>query len=259
MTTSPLKPGHDQSGHRVRMEWGPVGAAAITRAGDVAVVVDVLSFTTTLSVAVERGIEVWPHRWRDARAAAYAEQHGALLAVGRLEAREQAGQVSLSPAAMQQVEGVERIVLPSPNGSTIAAALVDSGAAVAGGCLRNATAVAHWAAGQARQGGAICVIPAGERWPDDTLRPCAEDLWGAGAVIAALEEHGIGDLSPEARLASTAWRGVRGRITEELAGCAGGVELAAAGFGDDVAVAAQVDATATVPVLTGGAFTAHTG
>jgi 2-phosphosulfolactate phosphatase len=123
-----LKPGHDQASYAVRCEWGPVGAAAVP--ADVAVVVDVLSFTTTVGVAVERGIDVLPFRWRDSRAREHAASRDALLAVGRLEAREQAGQVSLSPAAMAGVRDVERIVLPSPNGSTITWALAGTGARV---------------------------------------------------------------------------------------------------------------------------------
>ena len=60
-----LLPAHRQAAHAVRLEWGPAGAAALTEdlgAGDVAVVIDVLSFTTTLVVAVERGITVHPYR-----------------------------------------------------------------------------------------------------------------------------------------------------------------------------------------------------
>jgi hypothetical protein len=38
--------------------------------------------------------------------------------------------------------------------------------------------------------------------------------------------------------------------------CASGRELAAGGFGDDVAIAVEIDASSTVPVLAGGAFTA---
>ena len=105
-----------------------------------------MSFTTTLVIAVERGITVFPHRWKDERAGAYAAARDAVLAVGRLEARELAGRegggISLSPAAMALVDGVDRIVLPSPNGSTICFALAGTGSQVVAASLRNASAVA---------------------------------------------------------------------------------------------------------------------
>ncbi|WP_243395207.1 2-phosphosulfolactate phosphatase [Nocardioides currus] len=247
-----MKPGHDQSSHAVRMEWGPTGAAAV--AADVTVVVDVLSFTTTVSVAVERGITVLPFRWRDERAASYAAERDAVLAVGRLEAREQAGTVSLSPAAMAQVEGITRIVLPSPNGSTISFALADGGSEVVAGSLRNASAVSAYVAARMREGASCAVVPAGERWDDDTLRPAVEDLWGAGAVLAGLVDLGVTGLSPEARVAEQAFRAVRADLAAALAGCAGGVELAAAGFAEDVEAAARLDVSGVVPVLVGEAF-----
>ena len=160
--------------------------------------------------------------------------------------------MSLSPAAMAAVSGVERIVLPSPNGSTITQALAGTGARVVAGSLRNAAAVADHLAPLVHGGATCVVVPAGERWPDGTLRPCAEDLWGAGAILSALVDRGVGGLSPEARLATHAWAGVR--LPADLHDCAGGRELAAAGFTDDVAVAAEADATAVVPVLDGEAF-----
>jgi 2-phosphosulfolactate phosphatase len=251
-----MNPAHQQLEHRVRFDWGPTGAAAVAGGADgadgadVAVVVDVLSFTTTLCVAVERGITVLPYRWKDDRAAAYAAERGATLAVGRLEARSlPAGSgVSLSPAAMAQASGVERVVLPSPNGSAISFGLADHGCAVVGACLRNRSAVAGWL--RAR-GGTVAVVAGGERWPDDTLRPCAEDLWGAGAVLALLPDA---DLSPEARLAADAFRAVEPRLRAALHGCAGGRELADAGFADDVDVAAALDVSDVVPVLAGSEF-----
>src|SRR5262245_40889594 len=93
-------PEHRQPAARVRFEWGPTGAAAVAAGAHLAVVVDVLSFTTTLSIAVDRGITVLPFRWKDERAAAYAAEHDATLAVGRLEARAlpPGTGVSLSPA-----------------------------------------------------------------------------------------------------------------------------------------------------------------
>ena len=236
------------------MEWGPTGAAAVP--ADYAVVVDVLSFTTTLSVAVERGIEVFPFRWRDARAAEHALRHGATLAVGRFEAlsRGDARHVSLSPASLAEVTGVERLVLPSPNGSSIAFALADSGAQVVGACLRNAGAVARWLAPRVAGGASVVVVPAGERWYDDTLRPAVEDLWGAGAVLAALLDllEGPVHASPESRMAVAAWQGAV--LPVDLLNCAGGIELADVGFVADVQIAAQHDVSEVVPVLDGESF-----
>ena len=247
-----MNPAHRQSNHQVRFDWGPTGAAAIAEGADVAVVVDVLSFTTTLCVAVERGMTVLPFRWKDERAAAYAEERGATLAVGRLEGRAlpPSSAVSLSPAAMSQVTDVPRIVLPSPNGSSIAFALADSGCSVIGACLRNRAAVAgHLSAALAR-GETVAVVAAGERWPDDTLRPAVEDLWGAGAVLALLDA----ELPPEARLAADAFCSVEGSLASALLGCASGLELVAATFGEDVEIAAALDVSDVVPVLVAGEF-----
>ncbi len=238
------------------MEWGPAGGTAVAAGADVAVVVDVLSFTTTLTVAVERGMAVHPFAWRDERAAQHAAELDAVLAVGRFE-QPSAGvaAVSLSPAAMSRVEGVERIVLPSPNGSTISAALAGSGATVVGACLRNRAAVARWLAPRVAAGAVVAVVPAGERWPDGSLRPAVEDLWGAGAVLAELVDlvmtgapGGVG-LSAEAAFARDAFLAVSTTLAGSLADCASGRELAAVGFADDVAVSAGLDVSDVVPVL----------
>ena len=50
-------------------DWGPAGAEALAREADVAVVVDVLSFTTSVTVALEAGATVLPYPWRDDSAA----------------------------------------------------------------------------------------------------------------------------------------------------------------------------------------------
>lgn len=238
---------HRQLSYRVRMDWGPTGAAAIAEGADVAVVVDVLSFTTTLSVAVERGMTVYPFRWKDERAAAYAEERHAVLAAGRSV---RTG-VSLSPASVREAVGVERLVLPSPNGSSIAFGLAASGPRVLGASLRNASAVAHWVH---EQGGTVAVVAGGERWPDGSLRPAVEDLWGAGAVLAALVDRGVTGLSPEARVAEQSFRAVRPGLADELRDCASGRELIAIGFDGDVEIAAELDASAAVPLLVDDAF-----
>ena len=241
---------HGQTAYDRRLDWGITGARALVadaRPGDVAVVVDVLSFTTTLTIAVECGIEVYPYPWAQADAPSYAAQRDAVLARGRREGLT-SGAVSLSPASFDDAEAIERLVLPSPNGSAICFALADAGVRVVGASLRNATAVGHWLADV---DGRVSVVAAGERWPDGSLRPAAEDLWGAGAVLSAL---GPAAASPEACLAVAAYDAVRGDVVSALHGCASGRELATGGFGRDVDLAAEVDASDVVPVLQGEAF-----
>lgn len=215
--------------------------------------VDVLSFTTTLSVAVGRGIEVFPYPWRDDGAPAYAAERGAELAVGR-RAGLATGSVSLSPASFEGAAEIERVVLPSPNGSAIAFALASDGVKVIGCCLRNVAAVADWLTPRVRDGAAVLVVAAGERWPDGSLRPAVEDLWGAGALVSALADRGSAGVSPEAGAAAAAFAAVADRMPQSLAGCASGRELVAAGFAADVAIAADIDVTDVVPLLRGEVF-----
>lgn len=243
----------DQAEHRVRLEWGPTGAAAIARSADLAVVVDVLSFTTSVTVAVDRGITVFPYRWGDEGASEYAAEHDANLALSRLDARWRPGAVSLSPVSLQKARGLERLVLPSPNGSTICAVIAETGVRVVAACLRNAGAVGEWLRPQVEAGAVVAVVPAGERWPDRSLRPAVEDHWGAGAVLAALDPA---MLSPEARVARDTYAGFAERPLEHLTTCTSGRELIANGFADDVAVAGRLHTSERVPALEQGAFRA---
>lgn len=109
----------DQGAYRLRFEWGAAGAAAVARGADVVVLVDVLSFTTTVSVAVDAGVSVLPHPWDDAGAQTLARDRDAVLAVGRSQAGP--GRLSLSPASIRAAAALpQRLVLPSPNGSALA-------------------------------------------------------------------------------------------------------------------------------------------
>ena len=238
---------YSQYGYRVGFDWGPVGAAEVP--GQLVAVVDVLSFTTAVTVAVDNGIEVLPYRWRDESAATFAQQHNATLAVGRSQ-----DGISLSPVTIRRAQNIKRLVLPSPNGSTISQQLQDSGSTVLAVSLRNAAAAASYVATQLAADQTVVAIAAGERWKDGSLRPAVEDLWGAGAFLAALADSGIGPLSPEARAAAAAYREVAGELPGLLYECAGGRELTAYGFEEDVAIAAEVGASQSVPVLRGGVF-----
>lgn len=255
-----------QGDFAVRLDWGPAGARA-TRP-DVAVVVDVLSFSTAVTVAVERGMQVYPYRWKGPRAAEFARENDAVVAVGRLEASRDSDQdlPTLSPAGLLTGPVFPRLVLPSPNGSTIAAALAEVGTTVVAGCLRNARAVAQWLVQASAQvqghglghglGQVVTVVAAGERWADDdSLRPALKDHLGAGAILSALREL-VGDdgFSPEALAAAQMFDAGRQVLTDRLHGCVSGLELHSRGFGADVDVAADLDRSSVVPVLVDGAF-----
>ncbi|MFI8887801.1 2-phosphosulfolactate phosphatase [Streptomyces sp. NPDC053813] len=216
--------------------------------------IDVLSFTTSVTVAVESGTRVFPHAWRDASASVFAERMDARLAVGR-RMTTSASPWSLSPAALRDAPFTPRLVLPSPNGSSISAAA--GGSTVVAGCLRNATAVGRWLAlnGYGTLARPVAVIASGERWPDGSLRPALEDLLGAGAVLAALRKQRGGSLSPEAATAAACFETTPDVIAAVTAG-ASGQELVSGGFPDDVRIATESDVSDVVPVLTDGAFMA---
>ena len=223
---------------QVRFEWGPAGVAAVP--ADVVVIVDVLRFTTAVDAGVSRGAVVFPYRWKDDSAKEYAARVGAGLA----EPGDSMGP-SLSPVALLALKEQERIVLPSPNGSTCAAIAQERGATVVAACLRNASAVATWVNGRAET---VAVIACGETWPDGSLRPSLEDYLGAGAVIAGLS----GTRSPEAEAARHAWLNGRSQIRHILSSCVSGRELAARGWDRDLEFASQVDVSDCVPLLRDG-------
>ncbi|WP_307851785.1 2-phosphosulfolactate phosphatase [Williamsia sp. CHRR-6] len=237
----------------MRFEWGPIGATGLAPHCEVVVVVDVLSFTTAVTVAADRGIEVYPLSMTDDNADQLARRVDAVLA----QPRSAGSGVSLSPNSIRDaVDPPARIVLPSPNGSAIAHAIATSGSGCVAACLRNHRAVSRRLAITARRDAAVAVIAAGERWPDGSLRPAVEDLWGAGAVISGLADSGW-SLSPEAQMAADAWASVAGAdVADRLAETTSGRELMDMGYPQDVCTAAEVDSSAVVPVLDSGRFVA---
>lgn len=243
-------PAHRQTNAQVRCEWGMQGADAVTSGATIATVIDVLSFTTTLTVALDAGMTVLPYQWRGNDAATYARDHDALLAVKRTTAG--SGKISLSPGSIRRAQDVagKRIVLPSPNGSSISFHLATRVPTVIGASLRNANAVVRWITEHfLAEETVVAVIPAGERWANGSLRPAAEDLWGAGAVLSGLREAGWQGFSPEAELAADAFTTIRPHLPERLRACASGRELIDRGYGEDVEIAAELNASDVVPIL----------
>jgi 2-phosphosulfolactate phosphatase len=213
----------------------------------VLVIVDVLSFSTAVDVAVSNGAMVYPYPYGDKEAAqAAADRVGAVLAKPR---QSSGGQFSLSPRSLMAVPAGTRIMLPSPNGARLSLACGDR--PVLAGCLRNASTVARTAR-QIAGGGRVGVVPAGERWPDGSLRPAIEDLLGAGAII----HHLALPCSPEAQVARDAFRSARKDVGQLIRASVSGQELIEGGFAGDIDIAVALDVSTCAPLLTRGAYRA---
>ena len=230
----------DQSEFDLRFEWGTRGVEMLAPVSDAVVIVDVLTFSTAVSVAAARGAAVFPYRWNDGTAAEYAESRDALLAAPRGE-----GRYSLSPGSLMTLPAGSRIVLPSPNGATLS--LATGSTPTFAGCLRNARATA---AAARSCGPRIAVIACGERWPSGDLRPSLEDHIGAGAVLAHLD----GNASPEGAAAVSIFEAARSRLPEMMRACVSGKELIDWGYEDDVAVAAELNRDDVAPRLRDDAY-----
>ncbi len=134
------------------------------------------------------------------------------------------------------------------DGSTWATVAAEAGSRVFASCICNAGAVAERVRSLE---GPLTVVACGERWPDGSLRPCVEDLLGAGALLCRLP----GSRSPEAESAVDAWLAAESRgLARTLAACGSARELRAKGHEEDVTYASEHDVSAVVPVLADGRF-----
>ena len=232
-----------QSEFEIRCEWGAHGVARLAPISDVVIIVDVLSFSTSVEIATARGALIFPFRFYDETARTFAESRGAELA----DNRHSDARYTLSPQSLSNIPRGTRLVLPSPNGATLS--LATGNTRTLAGCLRNARAVAH----AAKQfGERIAVIPAGERWQDGATRFALEDWLGAGAILDALD----GNFSPEARAAREAFRALQAQLGSVLAQCGSGKELLAKHLARDVELASALNVSDAVPQLRDGAYTA---
>jgi 2-phosphosulfolactate phosphatase len=238
---------YGQQGYDVRLEWGAEGVDALAAGCGALIVVDVLSFSTAVDIAVARGARILPLPWRDEHAAEAAKAAGAVLAGER--------RWSLRPGSLVDITPGTLLALPSPNGATLCARAAASGTRVLAGCLRNARAVARQALAAAG-GRPVGVIAAGERWNVDgrPLRPAFEDQLGAGVIVTALRVLDAGTVSREAQVAAQI-----AAATDDpgaaLAECTSGRELIEWDRRVDVELAAELDVSTAAPVLVDGVLT----
>lgn len=226
----------------IRLEWREHGVRLLSPISDVVIIVDALSFTTCVEIATSRKAIIYPYRGELEMAGEFARAVNAELAEKNRDAK-----YSLSPKSMTQIPEGIKLVLPSPNGSSLSLATGDT--PTLAGCLRNARAVAEAAK---TYGERIAVIPAGERWSDGSLRPSFEDLIGAGAIINYLDD----EYSPEAYAARSAFLAVKEDLENRLFQCGSGKELIERGYKEDVFLAAKLNVSDCVPTLQNGAYRA---
>ena len=236
MVTHSSRPAASTQVH-VDFDWGAPGLDRLRGSCDLLIIVDVLSFSTSVEIAVSCGATIYPCQKRDEAAAELARRLEGHLAGSR---RHGTSAYSLSPFSLLGIPQGTRLVLPSPNGATLS--LATEGLPTLSGCLRNAEAVARAAT---RLGKRVGVLAAGERWPDGSLRLALEDALGAGAIIHALR----GQKTPDAESVAAIFRGLRRGLASILRECPSGHELIERGFDRDIDLAGELNRSDTVPVL----------
>lgn len=228
---------YNQEVFNIKLEWGLRGIETLVPVSDVIIIIDVLSYSTCVDIAVSNGAVIYPYKYKDDSAKDFAKSINAELASFK---RSLTG-YCLSPASLINIPKNTKLVLPSPNGAALS--LATGGILTLCGGLRNAKAVADYAMTIGKN---ISVIPAGEKWQDRTTRFALEDYIGAGAIINYLK----GTLSPESKSALSVFKSLSVNLKEEIKNCISGKELIEKGFGSDVELACELNISATVPLLT---------
>jgi len=235
----------NQSEFDLRCEWGICGVTQLAPISDVVVIVDVLSFSTCVEIATSREAIIFPYRWQDDKAIAYARSVNAILANRQ---RTTSAGYSLSPSSLDRIPAGTRLVLPSPNGATLS---LQTGKTITlAGCLRNCQAIAEFAQSC---GTKIAVIPSGEKWENGSLRPCLEDAIGAGAILSYLQ----GNPSPEAKAAMATFEIFRADLASALSQSSSGKELISRGFSSDIELAATLNVSDCIPICRDRAYIQH--
>ncbi len=226
----------------VHLEWGERGAGEAADRGDDVIVVDTFAFSTTLTMAVERGARVAP--------VGRGETAPPDTFVLAKERDDPDARVTLSPLSIVRVQAGDRLALTSLNGAAVVAACRHAPRVVVG-CVRNRSAVAA----AIRPDRRTTVVACAERWSSigagHGVRPALEDWLGAGAIIAALS--GV-TLSPEAQAAATTFTAAGDNLETWLRECVSGRELVARGWGAELDLLVALDASPVVPVLAADGF-----
>ncbi len=229
MTSKPL----------INLDWKPAGVTKAAERGDVIVIVDTLSFSTTVATAVSNGAMIYPCFPTD-DPASLALSHDAKVAIKRGEVSGE-DQFSLSPDSFSNIKPGTRVILPSPNGAVCCRSAVKA-QSVFVGTIVNASATAEAISKLInRENLSVTIIACGEREAygvdSGEIRFALEDYLGAGAIISELEFA----KSAEAMVCEKAFLAVRDDLEKIIRECQSGQELVERGYDKDVSIASDIN------------------
>lgn len=248
---------YSQHPYRCRFDWGRHGVHQAVERGDILVIVDTISFSTSIVTAVHNGGLIYPCSM-DEDVNAIAQRIGGEAAVHRRKVPEH-GRFSLSPTTFLTIEPGTRVVLASPNGATCSR-YAEQVPYLFVGSLINARAVAYVVSSLLEQTNlSVTVIACGERWnpptEDGTLRFAIEDYIGAGAILSYLHH----EKSPESQLCEGAFLQCQHNLKALLWDCSSGRELREKGYEEDVILASQLNVYETAPYMEDGYLKVYEG
>lgn len=230
---------------KIDCEWGASALDALQDNSAYIVIVDLFSFSTCVDIVTSQNAQVLPYHYdyNLSELEVFAKSNRAEVAKKRGEAG-----FTLSPQTLIDLPTNFKLVLPSPNGSTLCYKARHKNVLI--GCLRNADAIANTLNNLAEEilVENILVVPAGEKWPDSSLRVAYEDLIAAGAIIAKLN----GRKSFEALQAEKAFYQSQINNYMDLYTSKSGRELIAWNYENDVELALQYNVSNSVPGLVNG-------
>ncbi len=220
----------------IHCEWGIEGVNNFSIENDIAIIVDILSFSTCVDIALSRNAAIYPYNFKDETVKEYAKANKAVAA----SLTRSKTDFSLSPSSYLSIQKGTKVVLPSPNGSELSFSSV-SGITLCA-CLRNYKDVAEYAKSIS---GNIIVVPAGEKWENGSMRFAIEDYLGAGAVLSELD----GEFSAEAELAKEIFMNVKPKLKDIIQKSISAKELIERGFTEDVELALKLNVGESMPKL----------
>ncbi len=214
-----------------------------------AAVVDVLRATTSIVVAFQHGC-------RSVLPVASAEEAltARAAASDRVLAGEQAGlripgfDLGNSPREFsREAVGGRDVILTTSNGTKTLRAIA-AGRTVAIGAFRNRAAVAHWIVGRGVDNLIVCSGYEGGFSLEDAV--CAGAIVDRAAQLAPELIQGDG-----ARACQALWQRFGSDLVRLFRATDWGRRMLALGFEGDLAVCAELDATAVVPLMQGARIT----